>query len=198
LAGTLVAIEGPKYVGKTTLVTHLQARGFETRHWLFTKEPTASFDLGNEEKHVGVDLATLIVDDRSSHVRDVIQPALDEGLVVVTDRYVLSSFVFHCLDGVCVETVVELNAQFPRPDVLLVLQCSPGSLGRRRGGRGVHTRLLSAISPEAETLGYLTYADLCRPVSGEIGLGYNETMKDCDVIARRLIAAVQAKRSDHD
>jgi dTMP kinase len=39
--GLLVAVEGPKFVGKTTLVNELKRRP-ETRHWVFTKEPTGN------------------------------------------------------------------------------------------------------------------------------------------------------------
>ena len=195
MTGLLVAIEGPKSVGKTTLITQLKAKSTETRDWIFTKEPTDSFNLGNEQQHVGADLAALIAEDRAQHLTEVIEPALRRGLVVVTDRYVLSSFVFHCLDGVSSDIVVGRNDQFPRPDLLLVLQCSPNTLKERRAKRRQQTRLSSAISPEAEILGYVTYADQCRPVSGEIVFVYNEIMEDCHIIAERLIADVRAKRS---
>lgn len=195
MTGLLVAVEGPKSVGKTTLITRLRGTPSGTGDWVFTKEPTDAFDLGNEQQHAGVELAALIAEDRAQHVATVIQPALDRGLVVVTDRYVLSSFVFHCLDEVSEQAVADLNAQFPHPDILLVLQCSPSALADRRAKREVQTRLSSTIPPAADTLGYVTYANHCRPVSGEIMLGYNETMEDCSAIAERLITTVRAKRN---
>jgi dTMP kinase len=129
--GLLVSIEGPKSVGKTTLVKQLKL-ALETTDWLFTKEPTEKFDLGIEERFVGIRLAELIAEDRALHLQDVIEPALRAGRVVVRDRYTLSSFVFHCLDGVAASDIAALNDRFPRPDVLVLLQCSPTSLKSRR------------------------------------------------------------------
>ncbi len=137
MKGMLVAIEGPKSVGKTTLIDHLRARA-STADWLFTKEPTDSFDLSNEQRCVGGELAARIADDRARHVTEVIEPAMQRGQVVVTDRYVLSSFVFHCLDGVDERTIADLNSQFPPVDLLYILQCAHLL---RRGADGVQAFL---------------------------------------------------------
>jgi dTMP kinase len=190
--GLLVAVEGPKSVGKSTLIERLKDIG-ETTDWLFTKEPTDTFDLSNEERLVGIRLAELIANDRARHIRDVIKPALDAGRVVITDRYILSSFVFHCLDGVDASDIAALNDTFPHPDVLVLIQCSPIMLKNRRHDSTL-TRLSNTIPVADELLGYLTYTPKCRPISGEIFVGYNDTMSDCHMIARRLIDTIQSKR----
>ncbi|MEU7525976.1 hypothetical protein AB0A74_09600 [Saccharothrix sp. NPDC042600] len=197
MTGLLVAIEGPKYVGKSTVIAQLRSRSADTHDWVFTKEPTDAFDLGNEQNYRGADLARLIADDRARHIRDVIEPALQRGQVVITDRYVLSSFVFHCLDGVPVEVVADLNERFRRPDLLIILQSSAAALATRRASRTTQTRLSEAISSEAEILGYITYASRCRPISGEVLFCYNEVVTDCDQIAGRIIAEVCTKRAPH-
>lgn len=193
MTGLLVAVEGPKAVGKSTLIDQLRADD-RTADWLFTKEPTDSFDLSNEQREVGVELATLIAADRARHVREVIEPALHRDRTVVTDRYVLSSYAFHCPDGVDELVVSDLNRHFPRPDTLLVLQCAPRTLTQRRSRMASPTRLSSAISVEEDLLGYLTHARECRPASGEVLIGYNESMKDCRLIATRLIAEISYRR----
>ncbi len=196
-AGLLIAIEGPKLVGKTTLVNELRQRANETSGWIFTKEPTERFDLGNEQRLLGTELAKRIAEDRRSHVDHLIDPALRDGRVVVTDRYVLSSYVFHCLDGVEPAVIAELNRPFPRPDLLVVLLCSPITLEQRRAERGKQTRLGAAITPEQEMCGYLTYASLVRPLSEKIILCYNESMKDSRFIADALVAETRAIEGRH-
>jgi dTMP kinase len=196
-AGLLIAVEGPKLVGKTTLVNELKQRTSETGEWVFTKEPTERFDLGNEQRLAGTELAERIAEDRRSHVDHLIAPALRAGQVVVTDRYVLSSYVFHCLDRVEPAVIAELNWPFPRPDLLVILLCSPMTLEQRRARRGRQTRLGAAITPEQEMCGYLTYASRVRPPSEKITLWYNESMKDSRFIADALIAETQTLVGRH-
>lgn len=196
MAGVLVAIEGPKLVGKTTLMSELKGRP-ETRRWVFTKEPTGNFDLRNEQQYAGMELASRIANDRAVHLAQVVTPALRRGQVVVTDRYVLSSFAFHCYDGVEPDVVASLNQAFHQPDVLMILLCSPETLRRRRAVRGRVTRLSDAITAEQDLVGYLTFADRCRSSSGMVGIGYHESMMDCVAVADRIIALVTAV-SFHD
>ncbi|RZS44416.1 thymidylate kinase [Herbihabitans rhizosphaerae] len=192
-----MAIEGPKSVGKTTLIDQIQAMSPDTGDWLFTKEPTGQFDLGNEQRCVGAELAALIADDRGRHLAEVITPALERGQVVVTDRYILSSYVFHCLDGVSPTVVAGLNASFRSPDVLLILQCAPDTLRDRRAKQGHSTRLSTAITVEDEILAYTAYANACRPVSGEIIIGYNESMNDCHLIVNRLVGEIRTRKASY-
>lgn len=193
MTGVLVALEGPKLVGKTTLVGRL--REHTSNHgWLFTKEPTPAFDLTNEESSEGVALAGKIADDRARHLGNEIAPALEGGRVVVTDRFILSSYVFHCLDGVDASAIEALNRSFHRPDILVILMCSPSSLRERREARGMPTRLSTKMTVEQELVAYLEYADRCRPVSNEVLIGYNERMEDCDALAKRIVAEVVRRR----
>lgn len=82
--GIFLAVEGPKGVGKTTVVSELQRRvaaGYADTVVL-TKEPTPGFDLGQESHLLGVDLAGAIAEDRATHVEGVIRPALAAGMTV--------------------------------------------------------------------------------------------------------------------
>lgn len=194
MTGLFVAVEGPKSVGKTTLTNQLREQPAVTQEWIFTKEPTEQFDLSNEQTCIGAKLATLVADDRRQHLTEVIQPALRRDQVVVTDRYVLSSYVFHCLDDVSPAVIGELNAGFPPPDLLIVLLCRPETLRERRVQHGHRTRLSEEISIEDEIIGYIEYAHECRPVSKEVVLCYNETMEDCHLAVQRLVASVQSRR----
>jgi dTMP kinase len=86
-----VAIDGPKNAGKTMAVALLPGLlGDVGRPVVRTKKPTPAFRLANEEHHAGRDLAELIARDRARHVREVIEPALAAGRVLVSDRYIAS------------------------------------------------------------------------------------------------------------
>lgn len=65
-------------------------------------------------------LALLFAADRLEHVRRLITPALDRGEVVISDRYVASSWIYQ---GLACEPawVREINTYAPWPDLTLVL-----------------------------------------------------------------------------
>lgn len=72
----------------------------------------------------GHTLALLFAADRLDHCRREIEPALAEGCVVISDRYVLSSLVYQSLE--CDPAwVATINAKAPWPDlcVLVDLPC---------------------------------------------------------------------------
>jgi dTMP kinase len=157
--GRLVAVEGPKGAGKTTLCRHLARR--RDPALLVTKEPTPAFDLSQEQRLSGRALAAAIAADREEHVRAVISPALADGVSVVCDRYLLSSLVFHTADGVSADEVRTLNRVAPPPDVNALVTAPPEVLVRRRAARGTRTRL-QAVDPAGELARYREEAEAMR------------------------------------
>jgi dTMP kinase len=158
----LIAIEGPKAVGKTTICGALGRRlaGDNLRnHVVLTKEPTAGFNLAQETRISGFDLARAIADDRAIHLREVITPALGSGKVVICDRYILSSLVFHGADGVPAERIWRLNQDFPLPDLNLLVTADADVLLARRAAREAPTRLEAARHPADELADYARYAE---------------------------------------
>lgn len=157
--GELIAVEGPKAAGKSLLLTSMAGLLPPSAHILLTKEPTPAFDLGQEQQLRGLALAEAIAADRARHVQDVIGPALADGRRVICDRYILSSLVFHVPDGVPAAVVSEMNEEFPRPALNLVLEVPAKELQRRRSQRPGATRL-QRDDPAAETAAYRRYAAL--------------------------------------
>jgi dTMP kinase len=177
MMGIFLAIEGPKCVGKTAVVSSLrrQMAGHQASQVVLTKEPTPGFDLGQESHLLGTDLARAIAQDRAAHVASVILPALQTGRTVVCDRYILSTLAFHSADGVAPEEIWRLNASFPLPDVNLVLTASPGVLGSRRALRPSRTRLEADSDPAAELARYLEFGEEMRARGVELKIILNET-----------------------
>lgn len=102
LDGYFIAVDGPNGVGKSTLIeaikNKLEVLGYAV---YITREPTDT-KLGNflrefAEKHSGISLACLVAADRYEHMTNEIIPALEEGQLVISDRYILSSLVLLCM-----------------------------------------------------------------------------------------------------
>lgn len=157
--GLFVAIDGPKNVGKTSVLAGvqslLQSSGLTA---LFTKEPTPHFRLDNEQQYSGNRLAELLAADRATHITETIQPGLETYDRVVTDRYISSSLVFQVLDGVPFSDVWTLNRNFVLPDLNIFLLADIPSLLRRRELRASQTRLEQS-DPETETNLYRQTSD---------------------------------------
>jgi len=136
--GVLIALEGIDGAGKTTLarrlVRWLRDRGFRAR---YTSEPTGG-PLGRLLKAMalrrGVDPrieALLFAADRLYHLEKIVKPLLEEGVIVVSDRYLHSSLAYQSVTVGDSRWVEELNRFARRPDLGIYLDVRP-SIGLRR------------------------------------------------------------------
>jgi dTMP kinase len=137
--GRFIALEGIDGSGTTTqrgaLATALRARGHVV---LETNEPSSGSigRLARERLAQGaipIDrgaLALLFAADRLDHVATEIEPALARGSLVITDRYVMSSWVYQALD--CDPAWVRaINQRAPWPDLTFVLDVPADAAMRR-------------------------------------------------------------------
>jgi len=88
-------------------------------------------------------LALLFAADRLDHLASVVEPALAEGKVVVSDRYVLSSLAYQGM-RLPLAWVEALNAAARPADLTLYLEVDPRTAARRRHGRGGTEELFDA------------------------------------------------------
>jgi len=66
--------------------------------------------------------ARLFTEDRRHHIERVIVPALNEGKVVISDRYVYSSAAYQGARGIPVADILAWNAAFAvAPDAVMLL-----------------------------------------------------------------------------
>ena len=124
--GKLIAIDGPNGVGKSTIITKLKNK-LESQGALvyITKEPTNT-DMGNfireyAEMCEGISLACLVAANRYEHINQEIIPQLQEGKIVITDRYILSSLILQRMDGVDVNFICNINAEILKPDLQVAI-----------------------------------------------------------------------------
>ncbi len=144
--GTLIALEGIDGSGKSTqarrLCERLEAAG---RPAVVFREPGDS-EFGDRLREIfrGVrdvepeEEMRLFVEDRRIDVRNNILPSLEDGKVVVMDRYYFSTMAYQGALGIDPEQIRTTNESFaPRPDLTLILDL-PAERGaeRIRASRG--------------------------------------------------------------
>src|SRR4051794_33585935 len=155
--GVFVALEGGEGSGKSTqaalLVTWLESLG---HHVLLTREPGGT-EVGKILRHIVLDNATgelsprtealLYAADKAEHVDQVVLPALADGAIVLTDRYVDSTLAYQGagrhLDPAEVEHIARWATSSLRPHLTIVLDIDP-AIG--------HTRFEGADRIESEPL----------------------------------------------
>lgn len=179
--GIFVTFEGPNGVGKSTLLNgvarQLIQRGFDV---IQTKEPTSSplgqFVRSAEENYQGRVLACLVAADRYFHLENEILPALKEGKIVLSDRYVESSLVFQRLDGLDVEFIWNLNSQVYIPDLSVILTASVEVLKQRLSQRNSFTRFERTKSRIDELNYYLEIVEFLSKRGFDILILNNDTI----------------------
>ena len=85
-------------------------------------------------------LALLFAADRVDHLEVDIKPKLENGIVVVCDRYYLSSFAYQSLN-MDLEWVEAINSKCITPDLTIFIQVPPLVAERRRNKSRWHVEL---------------------------------------------------------
>jgi dTMP kinase len=143
--GTFICIEGIDSSGKTTqarrLVSNLRRKGIDA---IYTTEPSSG-RVGrlirryvlDRKKRVPIALeALLFAADRVDHLEAEIKPALENGKVVVCDRYVYSTLAYQGAGSLDLKWIEVINRFAFVPDLALFLDVPPeivvGRLKRKR------------------------------------------------------------------
>ena len=143
--GLFIAFDGPNGVGKSTLIESVKAGLKKHSVDVFvTKEPTDSI-LGQFTRKIaeslrGESLACLVAADRYYHLSEEIVPRLKFGKIVISDRYILSSLILQCMDGVDADFIMAVNDKAIFPDIQVVLTADKTVIQERLSERGKLTR----------------------------------------------------------
>ena len=170
-----ITIEGPDGSGKSTqaqlLADHLKDKGYDV---LFTREPGGT-EIGDQIRRVIMSLDNkrmspqaeflLFSASRAQLVREVIQPKLAAGGVVVCDRFYDSSLAYqgygHQLNLDQLRSVTEFVTGGLVPDLTLLLDLPSGVGLNRRREAGLWNRLddYDLAFHERVRAGYLRLAE---------------------------------------
>ncbi|MGI6751421.1 MAG: dTMP kinase [Anaerovoracaceae bacterium] len=146
--GLFITFEGPDGAGKTTQISYLEdyfkKAGIDV---VMTREPGGTRigerirDIILDNDHTEMDSMTetlLYAAARAQHVAEVIAPALDQGKVVICDRFVDSSIAYQSWGrklGVAVEEINRFATGGLTPALTFLLLIDPEE-GRRRAEKG--------------------------------------------------------------
>ncbi|MFF5160682.1 dTMP kinase [Streptomyces sp. NPDC000348] len=155
--------------GGTRLETKKPQADGATLTLQWTVEPPSGDFLGNFTRTHGgqlhgMALACLVAAARYRHVETTIAPALARGDLLVSDRYVASTFVLQRLDGVPMDFLQLLNAYAPPPDLAVILTAAPDTIADRIAMAGVTHRFRAG--PTAPAREVELYRDAAAYIEG--------------------------------
>ncbi|MCC6033961.1 MAG: dTMP kinase [Desulfurococcaceae archaeon] len=198
--GVFIVLEGIDGSGKTSvasmIINELSIKGFKT---LYTFEPTDSEIVNLVKTKLGdlrdpyIDTLTFAL-DRLLHVKSKIIPALEQGYVVVCDRYYYSSVAYQGAQGAPIEWILEVNKWILKPDIAIYLDVEPAIAIKRKSG-------ISSRFPEFEKLElqykireiYLKLVELGLLVLIDASRSLNDVYSD----VRKLVFKTIIERESH-
>ena len=131
--GLFITFEGIDGSGKTNQFWLLHKYIWNLNkynHPIPTKEPYKDTDIrrilreDSDPYSQSVKLAELFVNDRRKHVKEIIQPFLENGLDVISDRYDLSTLAYQHTQGIELTKLIEMHKGLPVPDITYIIDVS--------------------------------------------------------------------------
>lgn len=175
MKGLFITLEGPDGSGKSTIIKligdYLQEKNID---FIMTREPGGT-PLGEEIRHMVLDNtntemgpeteALLYAASRAQHVHEKIMPALEEGKLVLCDRFVLSSLAYQGVGrNLGIESVKKIN-DFALgglyPDLILFFHIDP-EITLKRKTKGSSGDRLELEGTEFHNRVYNGYMELLK------------------------------------
>ncbi|MBR3685556.1 MAG: dTMP kinase [Clostridia bacterium] len=202
--GKFITVEGCEGVGKSTqlrlLKDYFEREGIPA---VFTREPGGT---PVAEKIRGVLLdknltmaprieAELFAVSRMEHINNLIKPSLEEGKVVVCDRYIDSSLAYQGVArNLDIDNVYEINS-YARdncmPDLTIFIDMDPANSWRKRNGTVILNDRMEGESQEFHALCYKGFKEMCaREPERIIAIVPDE---DKNVTHRAIISTLKEK-----
>ncbi len=197
--GYFISFEGPEASGKTTqvnlLASHLSSEGFEV---VKLQEPggtsvgEALREILLSTQYAGITPRTetlLYLASRAQLVEEVIWPSLEQGKVVITDRFALSTLAYQVYGrGLEEEIIWEMNRWATRdlePDITFYLRV-PFSLSWQRSQRQDR---LERENEEFHRQVYEGYEDLARRFSDKVKIV--DYLEGPEKVFKRVLALLE-------
>lgn len=135
--GCFIVFEGLDGSGKSTQVRELESKLQNMKYEaMTTREPTKKSAIGrlierilyNRTEVPDEVLALLFAADRAHHTIETIRPALEKGLIVISDRYVHSSLAYQgrgMKKRLDIDWIKTINQAAIEPDIVIFLDIPP-------------------------------------------------------------------------
>ena len=131
--GSFICVEGLDGCGKTTQAKVLAERLGHQYKTVYTAEPSQGeigtfireYCLTNENRLSSIVEALLFAADRFEHVKNEVIPAVFEGTLVISDRYLCSSLAYQGAAGVSLEWIQKINQNAINPDLVIFIDVEP-------------------------------------------------------------------------
>ena len=166
-SGILIVFEGIDGSGKTTQAELLEeAFGRTDEKVIVSKEPTDG-PWGRkirESAHISrlppEEELEAFVNDRIEHIDQLIRPALDDGQIVILDRYYHSTIAYQGARGMDVESLIrKMDSIAIEPDVTFILDLDVDAALARINGRDTPNKFERATTLEKCRKIYKTLVD---------------------------------------
>jgi dTMP kinase len=137
--GVFIVIEGLDGSGKTTQAKILTGKLRRSHKAVYTQEPSRgkvgkfirNRILYGEKRPSAMVEALLFAADRIEHVQNEVVPALREGQMVISDRYLYSSLAYQGSAGLSLEWIEAINQHALKPDLALFIDVDPETVLQR-------------------------------------------------------------------
>jgi len=137
--GAFICIEGLDGCGKTTQAKLLTKKLRKSHNAVYTAEPSRGKIgtlirercLYGEKRLSSVIEALLFAADRIEHVENEVLPALNQGKLVISDRYLYSSLAYQGAAGLSLEWIEKINEHALKPDLAIFIDVDPKTAMRR-------------------------------------------------------------------
>ncbi len=196
MKGLFITFEGGECSGKTTIITELCKRLEEKNiSYISTREP-GGIDIAEQIRNIILDVrntkmteeteALLYAASRMQHLKERVIPALNEGKVVICDRFLDSSLAYQgYARGLGMESILKINhfALTHLPDLTLFIDVKPEVALNRLSNRNKTDRLdLESLKFHQDVYqGYLEVAKMYpnRVVVVDGNRSLDEVTEDC-------------------
>ncbi len=192
--GHLIAFEGLDQSGKQTqaerLLSAFRAAGLDAEFLTFPEYTTAiGQEIGHAlqgERDYDPDTLQLLYIANRFEFRPRILQWLDQGRMVVCDRYLASSIAYGEAQGLDAGWLTEIQRRLPQPVLTLLLDIPPeASLQRKQVARDKFERDLPLLSRVRES--YL------RQAGGDAGWLHLDGARDKDAVSADVLSAVRSR-----
>jgi dTMP kinase len=193
MSGFFIAIEGLDGCGSTTQIGLLSDR-LENVHR--TAEPSQGpvgllirQALRHEIPITDATFPNLFAADRLDHLQREIEPALNQGKTVITDRYYGSSMAYQS-QTTPLAKVMALNEDFRSPDLTLFLDISPEDALKRITTRGQALEHFETLSRLQDISASFAIAMALLQQKGE-RIAHIDALGDVEEVYSRMITAIR-------